>query len=150
MIHQPEEVLNKMNEVVTNMHTESGLLNQITASTLSLDEAGRLTLTSLKSTVRRQEPCHFVATRSAPIADFSLVICPKSRTTSTTGVLMCQHQRTCSALVSRGKCTPTVEANSHRALDDIKESVAELQHYQRVVFRSPGEVTKLLSDDPPS
>ncbi|MEC8485842.1 MAG: exonuclease domain-containing protein, partial [Actinomycetota bacterium] len=26
VIHQPEEVLNKMNEVVTNMHTESGLL----------------------------------------------------------------------------------------------------------------------------
>ena len=40
--------------------------------------------------------------------------------------------------------------NSHRALDDIKESVAELQHYQRVVFRSPGEVTKLLADNPPS
>ena len=48
VIHQPEEVLNKMNEVVTNMHTESGLLNQITASTLSLDEAGRLTLDFIK------------------------------------------------------------------------------------------------------
>jgi len=34
--------------------------------------------------------------------------------------------------------------NSHRALDDIKESVAELQHYQQVVFRSPEEVSDVL------
>ena len=49
VIHQPEEVLSKMNEVVTNMHTESGLLDQITASTLSLDEAGRLTLDFIRA-----------------------------------------------------------------------------------------------------
>ena len=134
VIHQPEEVLNKMNEVVTNMHTESGLLNQITASTLSLDEADVSPLTSLKSTVRRQEPCHFVqldrhrsqiSRRYLPEIENYLHY--RSADVSSIKELVRRWYPEANA---RRPWKP----NSHRALDDIKESVAELQHYQRVVF----------------
>ena len=44
VVHQSDEVLAAMNDVVTDMHTASGLLDEIRSSTLSLEEAGRLTL----------------------------------------------------------------------------------------------------------
>ena len=40
VVHQPPERLAEMDEVVVKMHTRSGLLPAIEASTLSLDEAG--------------------------------------------------------------------------------------------------------------
>ena len=44
VVHQSDDVLAAMNDVVTEMHIASGLLDEIRSSTLGLDEAGRLTL----------------------------------------------------------------------------------------------------------
>src|ERR1019366_4531811 len=51
VIHATEEELAEMDEVVVRMHTESGLLDQIKASTITLDEAGRQTLEFIRSVV---------------------------------------------------------------------------------------------------
>jgi oligoribonuclease len=51
VVHQPEHLLAAMDPFVVNMHTKSGLLNEIRASTLSLEEAGRITLDFIKSHV---------------------------------------------------------------------------------------------------
>ena len=151
VIHQPEEVLNKMNEVVTNMHTESGLLNQITASTLSLDEAGRLTLDFIKE--------HCPEAGTVPLCGNSIGTDRRFLARYLPEIENYLHYRSVDVssikeLVRRwypeANARRPWKPNSHRALDDIKESVAELQHYQRVVFRSRGEVTKLLADNPPS
>src|SRR5687767_972688 len=51
VVHQPPDALALMEDVVREMHTTSGLLNEIEASTVSLDDAGRQTLEYIKSHV---------------------------------------------------------------------------------------------------
>ena len=42
VVHQPDDLLAKMDAVVVDMHTRSGLLDQIKASTITLEEAWAL------------------------------------------------------------------------------------------------------------
>src|SRR4051794_33079285 len=51
VVHQPPEALAAMDEVVVEMHTRSGLLPAITASTISLAEAGEQTLAFIQEHV---------------------------------------------------------------------------------------------------
>jgi len=51
-IHHDEDVLMRMDPFVVDMHTRSGLLDQIRASTATLQEAGQLTLAFIKEHVR--------------------------------------------------------------------------------------------------
>ena len=48
VVHQPEEMLALMEPIVVDMHTKSGLLDAIRASTITLDEAGAATLAFIK------------------------------------------------------------------------------------------------------
>jgi len=43
VIHQSDEVLARMNQIVVDMHTKSGLLEAIKSSTITLEEAGAAT-----------------------------------------------------------------------------------------------------------
>ena len=51
VVHQPEAALAEMPPVVVEMHTRSGLLEQIHASTLTLEDAGAQTLAFLRGRV---------------------------------------------------------------------------------------------------
>src|SRR4051812_18962908 len=48
VVHQPEDVLARMDPFVLEMHTRSGLLEAIRASTTTLQEAGDLTLAFIR------------------------------------------------------------------------------------------------------
>ena len=64
VIHQPEEALAGMDEFVRNMHTKSGLLPQIEASTISLDDAVVETLAFLQE--------HIPEARTVPLCGNSI------------------------------------------------------------------------------
>src|SRR3954463_245472 len=51
VVHQPPDVLAAMDDVVREMHKRSGLLKQIEASEITLEEAGRRTLEFIKEHV---------------------------------------------------------------------------------------------------
>src|SRR4051794_12204183 len=51
VIHQPPAALAEMDEVVVEMHTASGLLDAIAASSVTLEEAGAATLAFIKEHV---------------------------------------------------------------------------------------------------
>ncbi|MDO9175572.1 MAG: oligoribonuclease, partial [Actinomycetota bacterium] len=51
VVNQPESALALMEQVVIDMHTKSGLLDQIRASTITLEEAGAATLAFIKQHV---------------------------------------------------------------------------------------------------
>src|SRR5690606_34797175 len=51
VVHQPAAALELMDDVVRDMHTTSGLLPAIQASTISLEEAGAATLEFIKAHV---------------------------------------------------------------------------------------------------
>jgi len=145
VIHQPDDVLNKMNEVVMRMHTDSGLLEQISSSTLTLEEAGRQTLEFIK------EHCPDAGT--VPLCGNSIGTDRRFLARYLPEIENYLHYRSVDVssikeLVRRwypeANARRPWKPNSHRALDDIKESVAELQHYQQVVFRTSEEVSEAL------
>ena len=48
VVHQSDDVLASMDPFVVDMHTKSGLLDQIKASTVTLEEAGAETLAFIR------------------------------------------------------------------------------------------------------
>src|SRR4051812_1977983 len=51
VIHQPAQVMERMEPVVREMHTRSGLLDAVAASSVTLAEAGAATLEFLRAHV---------------------------------------------------------------------------------------------------
>ena len=135
IVHATPEQLNEMDEYVTAMHTRSGLLAAITTSTLTLQEAGTMTLDFLK--LHLPEPStvplagnsigtdrRFLADQLPAIEDF---LNYRSVDVSTVKEL-CRRW-----LPAIYKAAPEKQGG-HRALQDIRESVAELAYYRGAVF----------------
>ena len=139
VIHQPDEVLETMDPVVRDMHTKSGLLEAIRASTITLDEAGLATLQFIKQHVPQQ--------RTVPLCGNSIGMDRRFLAVYLPAIEEWLHYRSVdvsSVKELARRWYPAVVANrpfkvgNHRALDDIRESVAELQYYRERVFLPPG------------
>lgn len=135
-IHHPNEVLGKMDEWNTTQHGRSGLTKRVQESTISTAEAETMTLEFFKQ---------WVPKNTSPICGNSI----------------CQDRR------FLYRCMPTLEAyfhyrnldvstlkeltkrwapnilsnfkktGSHLAMDDIKDSLAELKHYRQHFIKLP-------------
>ncbi|MBV6507466.1 MAG: Oligoribonuclease [Acidimicrobiales bacterium] len=136
VIHLPDEQLARMGEVVRDMHTSSGLIDQIRASDLSLEAAGRQTLDFIK--------LHVPEPRTAPLCGNSIGTDRRFLDAHLPEVENYLHYRsidvsTIKELARRWypkayENAPS-KSSTHRALEDIKESIAELRYYRRTVFR---------------
>ncbi len=135
VVHQPEEALALMDQVVVDMHTKSGLLDQIRASTISLEDAGARTLAFIKE--------HVPEARKVPLCGNSIGMDRRFLATYLPEIENHLHYRSIDVssikeLVRRwypGLLASRVQkAGSHRALDDIRESVNELQFYRQHIF----------------
>ena len=131
VVHQPREQLDAMVDVVRDMHTRSGLLPAIQASTITLEEAGKATLE-----FNRQ---HVPAPRTVPLCGNSIGTDRRFLAAYLPEVEDYLHYRsvdvsTLKELAKRwnpkllGKAPS--KAEGHRALDDIRESVEELRYYR--------------------
>ena len=141
VIHQPEEVLAGMGEVVRDMHTTSGLLAEVRASTVSLTDAGDTVLGFLRE--------HIQAPRTVPLCGNSIGTDRSFLARHLPEVEDFLHYRsidvsTVKELARRWQPSvhenAPVKAGGHRALDDIIESVEELRWYRRAGF--VGGITK--------
>ncbi len=141
VIHQPDAALADMDDVVVEMHTRSGLLPAIKASTISLEEAGAATLEFIKE--------HVPEPRSVPLCGNSIGTDRRFLDAYLPDIEQHLHYRSVDVssvkeLVKRWY--PDVDSRrprgvgSHRALDDIRESVAEMRYYRDLVFKSPADV----------
>ena len=134
VVHASDDELERMDEVVLAMHTRSGLLEAIKASTVSLEDAGAQTLEFLKANVAsRQVPLcgnsigtdrRFLA---AFLPDVESYLHYRSVDVSTVKELARRWYPEAAASAPR-------KAGGHRALDDIRESVEELRHYRATIF----------------
>jgi oligoribonuclease len=135
VVHQGDEVLAIMDPVVVEMHTRSGLLDAIRASTVSLEGAGAATLAFIKQ--------HVPEPRTVPLCGNSIGTDRRFLAAYLPDIEEWLHYRSVDVssvkeLVRRWY--PDVRADrprkvgSHRALDDIRESVAELRFYRERVF----------------
>ena len=135
VVHQPDEALAEMDDVVVNMHTKSGLLPEIRTSTISLEEAGAATLQFLKE--------HIPNSRSVPLCGNSIGTDRRFLAAWLPEIEDYLHYRsvdvsTIKELARRWypgalSALPR-KATAHRALDDIRESLTELRYYRESVF----------------
>jgi oligoribonuclease len=136
VVHQPDEALASMQDVVREMHTSSGLIDEIKASTISLEEAGHRTLDYIKQ--------HVGAARSVPLCGNSIGTDRRFLAKYLPDIEEYLHYRSIDVssvkeLAKRWypkECsTAPGKVSAHRALGDIRESVAELQYYRTAVFK---------------
>jgi len=135
VVHATDEQLASMDQFVVDMHTTSGLLEQIKASTLTLDEAGAQTLAFLKE--------HISEERSVPLCGNSIGTDRRFLDAHLPDIENYLHYRsidvsTIKELTRRWypdllEAAPK-KATGHRALDDIRESLDELRYYRSAVF----------------
>jgi oligoribonuclease len=142
VVHQPPEALAAMEDVVRDMHTRSGLLEAITASDVSLEQAGKATL----EFIRRHVP----APRSVPLCGNSIGTDRRFLAAWLPEIENYLHYRSVDVSTLKElalRWAPEVleaapkKSSSHRALDDIRESVAELRYYREALFRPAAGTT---------
>ncbi|MGI8791840.1 MAG: oligoribonuclease [Acidimicrobiales bacterium] len=130
--------LAKMEDVVIGMHTRSGLLEAIKASTITLENAGAQTLAFIKE--------HVPQARSVPLCGNSIGTDRRFLAAYLPEIEEWLHYRSVDVStvkeLSRRWYPEAVsaapkKASGHRALDDIRESIAELAYYRGAVFRPP-------------
>ena len=146
VIHATDEQLAAMDPFVVDMHTRSGLLDQIKASSITLEEAGAATLAFIKE--------HVPEERAVPLCGNSIGTDRRFLDAYLPDIENWLHYRSIDVssvkeLVKRWY--PAVDTSrprgqgSHRALDDIRESIREMAYYRDTVFVDPA--TPAASND---
>jgi oligoribonuclease len=137
VVHATPEELAQMDSFVRQMHTHSGLLAAIEASTVSLAEAGEATLRFLKEQL--PEP------KTVPLAGNSIGTDRRFLATYLPEVEEWLHYRSVDVSTIKELCRrwypeslaeAPAKHTAHRAMDDIRESVAELAFYRNAIFRA--------------
>lgn len=130
VIHQPDSILDAMDEWCTNQHGQSGLTDRVRRSTISVADAEQQTLDFLKLYVPRATSPMCGNTVSQD-RRFLLKYMPELESYF--------HYRhidvsTVKELAKRWKPQALDGLNkgsSHLALDDIRDSINELKHYRK-------------------
>jgi oligoribonuclease len=137
VVHATEAELAEMPPIVVQMHTRSGLLDAIRASTLTLEEAGQQTLRFLRQ--------HVPEARTVPLCGNSIGTDRRFLARYLPAIEEHLHYRsvdvsTLKELARRWNPALVAAAprkqEAHRALGDIRESVAELRFYREHFLRS--------------
>ena len=137
VVHAAPEELARMDDFVVGMHTKSGLLPQIQAATLTLSEAGDQVLAYLRDRV---------AEHSAPLCGNSIGVDRRFLDRYLPTVDQYLHYRSIdvSSLKELARrWHPAVlkgqpaKQSTHRALDDIRESIEELRYYRTAFLKLP-------------
>lgn len=139
IVHQPDAILDAMDEWNTRTHGASGLTERVRQSTLSEAEAEAQMLAFLK------EHC---PEREAPLAGNSVHQDRRFLARYMPSIDAHLHYRIVDVSTIKELCQrwyPTLyegrpmKKGSHRALDDIRESIEELRYYRKTVFRELAE-----------
>lgn len=135
VVHATAEQLAEMDDVVLAMHTRSGLLADVEASSLTLADAGAQTLAFLQK--------HIAEPRTVPLAGNSIGTDRRFLAAQLPEVEDYLHYRSVDVSTLKELCRrwlpavmrgAPVKKGGHRALQDIRESVAELAYYRAAVF----------------
>lgn len=139
VVHASPEELAQMDDVVRTMHTSSGLLADMEASTLTLAEAGARTLAFLQK--------HIHQPRTVPLAGNSIGTDRRFLAAFLPDIEDYLHYRSVDVSTIKELCRrwrPEVykaapsKKGGHRALQDIRESVGELAYYRGALFNHTG------------
>ena len=148
VVHATDAELAEMDDFVTQMHSDNGLLDDIKASTVSLAEAEDAVLGLVE---KHCDPAH-----PAPLAGNSIATDRTFIRAQMPRLDVALHYRmidvsTVKELARRwfpkAYFNQPAKGMAHRALADIVESIRELDYYRRAVFvPSPGPDTEAAVD----
>jgi len=134
-VHRPDAILDRMDDWNRRTHGESGLLERVRTSSLTAAEAERMTLNFLN---QHAEP------GASPMCGNS--ICQDRRFLAREMPLLEKffHYRNLDVSTLKElarRWAPEVlagmqKSSKHLALEDIRESIDELRHYRRAMFRA--------------
>ncbi|MDP4556321.1 oligoribonuclease [Halomonas meridiana] len=133
-VKQPDSLLAGMDDWNQKTHGESGLVARVKASTIETQEAERQTLDFLRQ---------YVVAGSSPMCGNSIHQDRRFLEREMPDLWAFFHYRnldvsTVKELAKRwnpGALVGFKKQNAHLAMDDIKESIAELAHYRRTFLR---------------
>ncbi len=140
VVHATDEELSLMDTVVVEMHTKSGLLNEIKASEVSLQQAIDQTLSFLQE--------HIPEPRTVPLCGNSIGMDRRFLSVHANEIEEYLHYRSVDVSTIKElarRWNPAAlnsgprKETSHRAMDDIRESIKELQHYRATFFAEPAK-----------
>jgi oligoribonuclease len=140
VVHQGAESLAAMDDFVRKMHTKSGLLPQIEASTVDLPTAGAQVLAYVKG--------HVPKAGQAPLCGNSIGVDRRFLDRGLPELDQYLHYRSIDVSSLKELCRrwyPEIyrgrpaKKETHRALDDIRESVAELRYYRETMLKPMAE-----------
>ena len=135
VVHATSDELMQMDEVVRSMHSRSGLLAAIEMSPISLADAGLQTLEFLRA--------HIGEPRSVPLCGNSIGTDRRFLAAHLPEVEEFLHYRSIDVSSVKELCRrwypdalnrAPAKTETHRALDDIRESIAELAYYRSTIF----------------
>jgi oligoribonuclease len=138
VIHADVDVLSSMIPVVTEMHTRSGLIEEVRASTVDLAAAEDLVLDYIRSHVKQA--------KTAPLAGNSIATDRGFIARDMAKLDDYLHYRMIDVSSIKELCRrwyPRIyfgqpeKGLAHRALADIHESIRELRYYRRTAFVPP-------------
>jgi len=134
VVHQSNALLNSMDEWNTDHHTRSGLVKAVQESAISEALAEKQTLDFLSQYVQPgdsplcgntiSQDRRFLVKYMPKLANFF-----HYRNIDVTSVKLLAHYWQPEVLADSSKRA------SHRALDDVRDSIAELRHYRERFFR---------------
>lgn len=138
VIHAPDEAMSAMSKVVTDMHTRSGLIKEVAASTVDVATAEQMVLDYIRQHVKQPG--------TAPLAGNSIATDRSFITRDMPALDAFLHYRMIDVSSIKELCRrwyPRIyfgkpaKGLAHRALADIHESIQELRYYRRTAFVAP-------------
>ncbi|MCF8611023.1 oligoribonuclease [Gordonia sp. HY285] len=146
VIHADDDALANMPDVVVKMHADSGLTEEVRASTVTLAQAERMVLDYLRE--------HISGDAAAPLAGNSIATDRGFIARDMKELDSFLHYRMVDVSSIKELCRrwfPSIyfgqprKGLAHRALADIRESIQELRYYRAAAFVSaPGPDAKKL------
>ncbi|MCX5923432.1 MAG: oligoribonuclease [Candidatus Dependentiae bacterium] len=140
IIKQPDEILDRMNPWCIEQHSKTGLTQKVKDSTITIEQAEEETLRFLEQYCQKG---------TAPLCGntvwFDKIFLKKEMPL----LVDFLHYRVVDVTAFKimlgrwsGKDIVFKKANTHRALDDIKESIEELKFYKQHFITIPAEIPK--------
>ncbi len=138
VIHAEDAALSSMIDVVTEMHTRSGLINEVKASVVDVPTAEAMVLDYIGEHVKQP--------KTAPLAGNSIATDRSFIARDMPALDSFLHYRMIDVSSIKELCRrwyPRIyfgqpaKGLAHRALADIHESIRELQFYRRTAFVAP-------------
>jgi oligoribonuclease len=138
VIHADDDAMSSMIPVVTEMHTRSGLIEEVRASTIDVAAAEELVLDYIRSHVKQAKTAPLAGNSIATDRGFIARDMPKLDDYLHYRMIdVSSIKELCRRWYPRIYFGQPEKGLAHRALADIHESIRELKYYRRTAFVPP-------------